>query len=109
SVTIGEMKETTVAQRSETSREQGRLGLAVRPLQREEQRQAGVAAGLVVEDVSGPAARSGIEPGDIILSLNGTPVTSIEQLRSMASKAGKHAAILIQRDSAKIFVPIELG
>jgi serine protease Do len=108
-VTIGEMKDTTVAQRADKQQEQGRLGLAVRPLERDEKRQAGISAGLVVEDVSGPAARSGIEPGDIILSLNGTPVTTVEQLRSVASKAGKHVAVLVQRDSAKIFVPIELG
>jgi serine protease Do len=107
--TIGEMKDDTVAQRNDTQQEKGRLGLAVRPLAREEQRQAGVPGGLLVEDVAGPAARSGIQPGDIILSLNGTPITSAGQLSSLANKAGKHVALLVQRDTAKIFVPIELG
>jgi serine protease Do len=106
---IGEMKDGTVAQRSDTRQEKGRLGLAVRPLEREEQRQAGVPGGLLVEDASGPAAQAGIEPGDIILSLNGTAVSSVEQLRSLANKAGKHVAVLVQRDNAKIFVPIALG
>jgi len=30
-------------------------------------------------------------------------------LRNLAGKAGKHLALLIQRDDQKIFVPIELG
>ena len=32
---------------------------------------------------------SGIQPGDIVLQVNGTPVTSPEQLRALASKAGR--------------------
>jgi serine protease Do len=109
SVTVAEMKDAVVAQRSDTPKEKGRLGLAVRPLAREELAQAGVPGGLLVEDVSGPAAKSGIEPGDIILSLNGTPVSSATQLSGLANKAGKHVALLVQRDASKIFVPIDLG
>jgi serine protease Do len=37
------------------------------------------------------------------------PVSSPEQLRSLAAKAGKHAALLVQRDENKIFIPIDLG
>ena len=76
---------------------------------RGEQREAGVQGGLLVQGVSGPAANSGIQAGDIVLSFNGTPVNTIEQLRSLVAKAGKHAAVLVQRENAKIFVPIELG
>jgi serine protease Do len=108
-VTIAEMKDTAVAQRGDSQQERGRLGLAVRPLAREELAQAGVPGGLLVEDVAGPAAKSGIEPGDIILSVNGTPVNSVAQLGSLANKAGKHVALLVQRESSKIFVPIDLG
>jgi serine protease Do len=109
-VTVGEMKGTNLAQRDNSgSQQQGRLGLAVRPLARDEQRQAGVTGGLVVEDVTGPAARSGIQPGDIVLSINGVPVTSPEQLKNLVGKAGKNVALLVKRDTATIFVPIELG
>ena len=60
-------------------------------------------------EASGPAAHAGIQQGDVILSVNGRPVTTVEGLRSDLAGAGKHVAILIQREDARIFVPIELG
>ena len=106
--TIGEMKDTKTASKGDDAA-QGRLGLAVRPLQPGEGAEAGIRGGLVVEDVAGAAARAGIQPGDVILSVNGKPVTSVEQLRGLAAKAGNHVALLVQRDTTKIFVPIDLG
>ena len=85
------------------------MGVAVRPLNPDEQKQAGVSGGLIVENATGPAANAGIQPGDMILSLNGTPVKSAEQLKQLVAKAGKHVALLVQRDEAKIFVPVDLG
>ena len=69
----------------------------------------GVHGGVLVEGVSGPAARAGLEPGDVVLSLNGTPVVSVEQLRGLLDKAGKQVAVLVQRGQARIFVPVALG
>jgi serine protease Do len=108
-VTIGQMKDAKVAQARDARPGEGRLGLALRPLAPDEQRQAGVSGGLLVEDASGPAARSGIQQGDIVLSINGRPVSTPEQLRSLAAKAGKHVALLVQRDENKIFIPVDLG
>jgi serine protease Do len=87
----------------------GRLGLAVRPLTPEERREYHGRGALVVEDVAGPAERAGVQPGDVVLSLNGTPVKSADELRSAVEKAGKHIALLIQREDRQLFVPIELG
>ena len=81
----------------------------MRPLSPDEQQQSGVKEGLVVENATGPAARAGIQPGDVILSVNGTSIHSVDQLRSLVSKAGKHVAILVQREEARIFVPVDLG
>jgi len=108
-ITVGEMRDTNVAQSEEAATTQGRLGLAVRPLRPEEKRDSGVASGLIVENVSGAAARAGIQPGDVILQFNGTPVTTVEELRALVSKAGKNAALLVQRENGKIFVPVELS
>jgi serine protease Do len=108
-VTVGAMKEAKVATKTSGQAEKGRLGVAVRPLAPEEQKQTGAEGGLVVEEVAGAAARAGIQPGDVILSLNGTPVKDAEQLRELVSKSGKHVAVLVQREEARIFVPVELG
>ena len=52
---------------------------------------------------------AGIMAGDVVLSLNDTPVKSVEQLQSLLSKAEKHVALLVQRENTKIFVPVDLG
>jgi serine protease Do len=65
--------------------------------------------GLVVEGVEGAAAEAGVRPGDIVIAANGTPVKSVEQLRSMVAGAKSHVALLVQRGDARVFVPVELG
>ena len=87
----------------------GRLGVAVRALTADERRENGGKHGLVVEQVSGPAARAGIQPGDVLLSFNGKPLKSADELRDLVGKAGKSAAVLVQREDRQLFVPIELG
>jgi serine protease Do len=107
--TVGSFKDQKVASADTPSTNQGRLGLAVRPLTPEEREQIGAAGGLLVNSSSGPAAEAGIEPGDVVLAVNNTPVSSAEQLRVLAEKAGKHIALLVQHGEAKVFVPIDLG
>jgi len=109
SVKVGAAKEESVAQKGGDNQAGGRLGLAVRQLTPAEKRQSGIEGGLVVEDVAGPAARVGIQPGDVILSLNGTPIGSADQLRALVAKSGKQVALLVQRDEARIFIPLDLG
>ena len=108
-VKVGAAKESALAQKSNGGQDGGRLGLAVRSLTSAEKRDSGLDSGLVVEDVAGPAARVGIQPGDVILSLNGTPISSAEQLRALVAKSGKQVALLVQRDDARIFIPLDLG
>ncbi|WP_186135296.1 PDZ domain-containing protein, partial [Burkholderia gladioli] len=52
-------------------------------------------------DPKGPAAKAGLQPGDVILAVNGRPVTSPEQLRDAVKNAGNSLALLIQRDDAQ--------
>jgi serine protease Do len=87
----------------------GQLGVALRPLTAEERRAAKVEQGLVVENVEGPAARAGIETGDVLLAINGRPVESIDQVKNVLSAKPKSVALLVQRDGEKIFVPVKLG
>jgi len=87
----------------------GKLGLALRALQPQERRAAGVDGGLLIEDASGPAARAGVQPGDVLVAINGTPVQSTEQVREAVAKSSKSLALLILRDGNRIFVPVRLG
>jgi serine protease Do len=85
-----------------------RLGVAVRSLTPDEQKQAEVQGGFVVEQVAGAAARAGIQSGDIILAVNGKPLKSVDELKA-ATKGAKTIALLVKRDDAAIYVPVELG
>lgn len=107
-LSLGEMK-TAVAGDGGDEGSAGKLGLSVRPLTTEERKEADVSGGLLVEEVAdGPAARAGIEPGDIILAANGDRVASIEQLRALVARGGKHLALQIQRGDSRMFVPIRI-
>jgi len=88
-VTVGQLKNAKVASADATGKPQGRLGVVVKPLDPDEQKQAGVSGGLIVENATRPAANAGIQPGDMILALNGTPVKSPEQLQQLLTKAGR--------------------
>ncbi|MBW4048661.1 MAG: Do family serine endopeptidase [Proteobacteria bacterium] len=85
------------------------LGLQVRPLKPTEEQQADVRHGLLVENVSGPAAQAGVQSGDILLAVDGKPVDNVEQVRSILKSSGKTVALLIQRGNNRIFVPVEMG
>ncbi len=108
-VKVGGMKDEKTAGAEDKGTATGKLGLALRPLTPEERRQVDSKGGLLVENASGAAARAGIRPGDVVLSVNGEPVASAEQLRSLVAKASKRVALLILRGDAKLFVPIDLG
>ncbi|KND61357.1 HtrA protease/chaperone protein [Candidatus Burkholderia verschuerenii] len=116
-VTIGALKDAKMASAksgnggddSGAAAQDARLGVAVRPLTPEEKQQASVSRGLLVQQSNGAAESAGIQPGDVILAVNGQPVTSTQQLKTMISHAGNSIALLIQRDNAQIFVPVDLG
>ncbi len=113
-VTLAEMKDNVTVARADATPggDGGRLGVAVRQLRPEEAKRLGSIPngnGLVVEEANGPAADAGIQPGDVILSFNGQAVESAEQLKGLIAKAGKSAALLVQRGRARIFVPVDLG
>jgi serine protease Do len=110
-VTIGSLSDTKVASNKadEPTQLQGRLGVAVRPLTPEEKSGASVSHGLLVQQSGGAAENAGIQAGDVILAVNGRPVSSVDQLKQMISSAGNSIALLIQRDNAQIFVPVDLG
>jgi serine protease Do len=86
-----------------------KLGLSLRPLDSLEKRQSGIPGGLLIEDAGGAAASAGVQPGDVLLSVNGRAVNSVDQVREVVDKSGKSVALLIQRGDDKIFIPVRLG
>jgi serine protease Do len=87
----------------------GKLGLAVRPLDPKEQQELHTRGRLVVEAVSGPALAAGLQAGDVVLGVNGSDVVSVADLKREVARAGHSVALLIQRDEAQRYVPVDIG
>ncbi len=87
----------------------GRLGLALRPLTAEERQQASLDQGLVVQGAQGPAARAGLEQGDVVLAINGKPVSSVDDIKRVLDGKPRSVALLVWRDGDRLFVPVPLG
>ena len=86
-----------------------KLGLSLRPLDPNERRDSGIANGLLIEDAGGAAQSAGVQPGDVLLSVNGYAVSNVDQVRQVVDKSGKSVALLIQRGGDTIFIPVRLG
>jgi serine protease Do len=106
---LQEKEPARAASRQGATDETERLGLAVRPLTPDEKKQVETDGNLVVEEVSGAAALAGVQPGDIILGVNGKTVTSVQQLRGAVKEKQSTVALLIERGNAQIFIPIRVG
>lgn len=79
------------------------------PQQREE---TGVESGgvMVMKIESGPVARAGINPTDVIISLNNEQITSGEQFVEIAENlpVGKSIPVLVQRGGAAQFLALKI-
>ena len=97
---------------------QSELGLAVQPLTAEIARAVGVDSatrGLVIGAVSGSSdiGRRGVRRGDVILTVNRQPVTTVEALAKAvndAKAAGREAVLVevLRRGGPSQFVPVRL-
>ncbi|MEO8157465.1 MAG: DegQ family serine endoprotease [Betaproteobacteria bacterium] len=109
-VKVGELKEQkVVANDAGEGQSSAKLGLTLRELAPDERAQLKTEGGLVVQNASGAAARAGIQAGDVILAINDTPLKSVEQLKGLIKKSDKTVALLVQRDSNRMYVPVQIG
>ena len=112
-VRVEELKEPQTARAGSAARPKpvmrkpNQLGLTVRRLGPQEKAAAQTNGSLVVEQVSGPAELAGVQPGDIILGVDGRRISTVGALESAARGARKKSiALLIQRDSQQLFLPV---
>ena len=115
SVKLDELPSTS-ASRDERGGGQGNsgAGLSVQPLTPEAAARLGVEAGegIVVEQVdpSGPAAKAGFRPGDVITEVDGVTVANAKALREALADAGdRPALVLVRRDGANLFLTLSLA
>ncbi len=114
-VTVAELKPATdeiVAANAGGEQKPGILNVQVADLTPEQREEAGIESGgvLVVGVAAGPAARAGVNAGDIILQVGDKPVGSPQELAGLAKKLPKDepVALLIQRDEARLFLPLTI-
>ncbi|MCM5703254.1 DegQ family serine endoprotease [Larsenimonas salina] len=88
------------------------LGMQVSPLDAQLKEQLGVDQGVVVEDLDarGSAAKAGVQPGDVIVSLNGEPIDSVAALRKAIKRLpeGKAVPLRLSREGQPLYVAIRL-
>ncbi len=96
-VTIAKLAEPTDT--NVAAEGKARLGLRLRDLSPSEREQRGLDAneGVLVADVvpGSPAADAGIEPGNVVLRVNRTPVDSAEALKAEVGKTPEGKTILL--------------
>ena len=85
-----------------------RLGLALRALTPDELHESGLSAGLVVDATSGAAERAGLLPGDMLLEVDGVPITSVAQVSAVVARADSAIAVLVRRGTLKVYVALRL-
>jgi serine protease Do len=102
-IPIDALKDVLQQLRDKGHVDRGKLGLAFQPITNElaKAMQLGSTHGALVADVEpgGSAARAGIQPGDVIVAVNGTPITHAEELpRNVARNApGSQIKIALER------------
>ena len=119
SLVVGEVQsDTAVAQRGGrggggaegASESETRLGLVVSELNDEQKAELQVEGGLIVEDMKGPAARSQLQRGDVILAVGNIEIHSFDQFNEVLKKVprGRNIALLVRRSEGTVYVPIKL-
>lgn len=108
-VVVGEMPDDKTVAAVTPERKVNRAGLVVSELTAEQRRQLKIESGVLIEDVSGAAARAGLRPGDVILAVNNREVTSAEELNRLIEESKrKSVAVLVKRGESSIYIPLRL-
>ena len=109
-VVLGELPGDGKQESGKGSKAYSRGGLVLTELTSEQRRELKLGYGLLVEESTGDAARSGIRVGDILLAVNNAEVRTVEAFRKAiaAVPVGKSAAILVRRGDGSIYIPLKI-
>lgn len=113
-VRIGELEEGVAAGREQPAMptRPALFGMELENItQDDRERERVLAGGVRVTAVSsGPAADAGVRRGDIILSLGGTKVESVERLVEIGDRLtpGRNAPLLVQRRGSPLFLALRV-
>jgi serine protease Do len=93
--------------------ERGWLGVSIRDPDPDLKESLGVKDGVLVAGVNkeSPAEKGGMEPGDVIIEFDGTPISTTTQLQTVVAKTqtDKKVKVTIIRDKKKKSLSIKLG
>jgi serine protease Do len=88
------------------------LGMQLENLGDDEKKNLELDHGVKVSEVKdGPGRQAGIQPGDILLQIQGTRVDDVDQVRELVGKlpADKSVPVLVKRDSRSLFLALKNG
>lgn len=83
-----------------------RLGLHLQDLSAADRQQMGVAGGVGIAGVEGPAEQAGLQSGDVLLAINERQVNTAREAGDLLARASGSVALLIRREDQTLFVPI---
>jgi serine protease Do len=108
-ITVGEMPHDKQAGESPKKRVANKAGLVVSKLAAEKKRELKIDSGVQVDEATGAAARAGLRPEDVIVSVDGEPVNSAEDLsRAINDNDKKSFALLVKRGEGSIYIPLKI-
>jgi serine protease Do len=114
-VVLGELLAEPAAQTSEPtpppqpqSFQIGKLGLTLSELTPSQRSELGVKGGLLIQKAQGPAARAGLQHGDVIIGLNQSEITTIKSFEKALASTDNNIALLVRRQDNTLFVPLRL-
>jgi serine protease Do len=114
SVTVGEAPndkdDVSTPSKAASKSEVNRIGLILNELTSQQKKKLNGKNGLLVTDAQGVAATAGVRRGDVVLGINNTEVTSVDQFNKTltAIPNGKTVAVLILRGESTLYVPIKV-